>query len=82
MNKETDAKDKAFQKVLFFSGIAIGVISGIFGNIVASYLYDWNKDNPWFFAIATVAFVAVIVDVFYQIHRFSKQNTKPPTSEK
>jgi F0F1-type ATP synthase assembly protein I len=83
MDKKTDAKEKAFQKVLFFSGIAIGAISGIFGNICASYLYEWNKDNLWFFVIATVGFLAAIGSVFRQMRHFSKRNTtETPTSEK
>ncbi len=79
MDKRTDAKEK----VLFFSGIALGTILGIFGNICASYLYEWNKDNLWFFVIATVGFLAAIGSVFRQMRHFSKRNTtETPTSEK
>jgi len=76
-------KIKSFRKYCFFSGVILGAILGIFGNICASYLYDWNKDNPLFFVIATVALLAALVDVFYQMHHFSNQNNaETPTSEK
>jgi uncharacterized membrane protein YeaQ/YmgE (transglycosylase-associated protein family) len=70
---ELDKRKNAENGFLFFSGILLGVILGVFGNMYASYLYDMYKNQIWFYPFVTLILFAFIAVMGYALLRFRKQ---------